>query len=137
GAFLSSVVVAIVIVLLLSAVHRSFEAEEWSVRVRKGVSVLLVSGGAFAAITNLSTAERTLVWEKPEPGQDLMSLVSAAKTKAKQEGKPLFLDFTAAWCAACKEIEAHTFPDERVQAAAARYVAVKMRSEERRVGKGV
>lgn len=126
GAFLGGVVVAIVAGILLGAVHRNFEAEEWSVRLRKGLGVVLVSGGAFAAVTNLSTAETTLVWEKPEPGQDLMSLVSAAKTKAKHEGKPLFLDFTAAWCAACKEIEAHTFPDERVQEAAARYVAVKM-----------
>jgi thiol:disulfide interchange protein DsbD len=124
--FLGGAGVVLVIGLILGAVHRSFEAEEWGVRLSKGLGVLLVSGAAFAAVTNLRTAERSLVWEKPVAGQDLMALVSAAKAKAKQEGKPLFLDFTAAWCAACKEIENHTFPDDRVQAAAGRYVSVKM-----------
>lgn len=124
--FLVGAVGVVVLGLLLGAVHRSFEAEEWGVRLSKGLGVLLVAGAGFAAVTNLRTAERSLVWQKPAPGQDLMALLSDARQKAKAEGKPLFLDFTAAWCAACKEIETHTFPDARVQDAAGRFVSVKM-----------
>lgn len=118
--------VAVVVGVLMGAIHRSFEAEEWGVRILKGCGIVLVAGASFAAITNVTMPERTLTWQKPSPGQDLLSLVESAKAKAKAEGKPLFLDFTAAWCAACKEIETHTFPDQRVQAAAGKYVAVKM-----------
>jgi thiol:disulfide interchange protein DsbD len=38
----------------------------------------------------------------------------------------MFLDFTAAWCTACKEIEKKTFPDARVQEAAGRYLSVQL-----------
>jgi thioredoxin:protein disulfide reductase len=112
--------------ILMGAIHRSFESEEWVVRLLKGTGVVLVSGACFAAITNRTMPERTLTWERATAGQDLLSLVETAKAKAKAEGKPVFLDFTAAWCAACKEIETHTFPDERVQSAAGRFVSVKM-----------
>lgn len=112
--------------VLCGAIHRSFEAEEWGVRLLKALGIVLVSGAAFAGVVNRVTPERSLVWLEPQPGQDLMALVEQAKEQAKSEGKPLFLDFTAAWCAACKEIEKNTFPDPRVQEAASRFVAVKM-----------
>ncbi len=124
--FFGSMLAVMVLGVLLGAIHRSFETEEWGVRLLKGLGILLISGAGFAAVTNVVTPERSLVWHKPEPGQDLMALVDSARTQAKLAGKPLFLDFTAAWCAACKEIETHTFPDERVQAAASRFVSVKM-----------
>lgn len=112
--------------VLCGAIHRSFETEEWGVRLLKALGIVLVSGAAFAGVVNRVTPERSLVWLEPQPGQDLMALVEQAKEQAKSEGKPLFLDFTAAWCAACKEIEKNTFPDPRVQEAAGRFVAVKM-----------
>src|SRR5690606_32634544 len=101
--FFGTMLGLVVLGILLGAIHRSFETEEWGVRLLKGLGVLLVSVAGFAAVTNVATPERSLVWLKPEPGQDLMALVDSARARAKQEGKPLFLDFTAAWCAACKE----------------------------------
>ena len=124
--FFSIMLGVMVLGILLGAIHRTFEGEDWGVRILKALGVLLVSGAGFAAVTNVVTPERSLVWLKPEPGQDLMALVDAARAKAQSEGRPLFLDFTAAWCAACKEIETHTFPDPRVQQSASRFVAVKM-----------
>ena len=38
-----------------------------------------------------------------------------AFTKAKEEGKPLFVDFFATWCLPCLEMEAKTFSDDKVQ----------------------
>lgn len=124
--FLGAMVAVLVVGLGMGAVHRSFEAEEWGVRALKALGILLISGAGFGAVTNVIMPERSLVWEKPAAGQDLMALLAAARDKARQERRPLLVDFTAAWCAACKEIDAHTFPDPRVQVAAARFVAVKM-----------
>ncbi|MEF8834355.1 MAG: thioredoxin family protein [Halofilum sp. (in: g-proteobacteria)] len=36
---------------------------------------------------------------------------------AQREGRPVMLDIYADWCVSCKELEAFTFPDPRVQAA--------------------
>lgn len=50
----------------------------------------------------------------------------AALAKANSEGKPLFIDFGAEWCKACKELEHDTFPDKTVRAEAQRYVALRV-----------
>jgi len=36
----------------------------------------------------------------------------------------MLVDFGATWCGACKELEERTFPDPRVRAEGARYVAL-------------
>ncbi len=33
---------------------------------------------------------------------------------AEEEGKPIFLDISASWCAPCKRLKATTFPDNEV-----------------------
>jgi thiol:disulfide interchange protein DsbD len=47
-----------------------------------------------------------------------------ARAKALADKKPVMIDFGAQWCKACKELEEHTFPDQKVRAAAARFVAI-------------
>lgn len=68
---------------------------------------------AGAAPAGAEAAE--LRWESNE---------SAATTRAAAEHKPLLVDFGAAWCGACKELDERTFPDPRVRAEGARYVAL-------------
>ncbi len=58
-----------------------------------------------------------LVWEKSE--------LEAVKI-ARYEHRPFMIDFTAEWCAACKELVKVTFADGRVQKRCKNFVAVRV-----------
>ncbi|MCK5146089.1 protein-disulfide reductase DsbD [bacterium] len=45
---------------------------------------------------------------------------------AKEEGRPLMIDFWADWCAACHELDERTWPDASVKTALADFVIVKI-----------
>jgi len=49
---------------------------------------------------------------------------SAGLTTAASQGRPVILDFTADWCAACKELEHLTYTDPAVVSCAADFVPV-------------
>lgn len=48
--------------------------------------------------------------------------------QARAEGRPVVIDFTANWCAACKELARDTFPAPAVRREASRFVAIRIDS---------
>jgi thiol:disulfide interchange protein DsbD len=55
-----------------------------------------------------------------------LSSEAEAVALAKSTGKPLMIDFTAEWCAACHEMERFTYTDAQVIAAAEGFVPVML-----------
>jgi thiol:disulfide interchange protein DsbD len=104
--------------LALGAVHREFGEPGVGVKVAKGLGIALVSVGAFASILGAVKPAEALTWERQD--------VERALARAATEKRPLLLDFTAAWCAACKELDKKTFSEPRVGEELGRFVAVKV-----------
>jgi thioredoxin:protein disulfide reductase len=109
---------ALLVGLLLGAVHRSFDEPGWGIKLMKGSGVLLATLATFALVTGASKPSRTLSWESLS--------VDEARQKALAEKRPLLIDFTAAWCGACKELDKHTFSEDGVAQEAGRFVAIKV-----------
>jgi thiol:disulfide interchange protein DsbD len=62
--------------------------------------------------TTVAEAEHELPFRRIKTVADLDRELVAASS----QGKTAFLDFYADWCVSCKEMEAYTFTDEKVQA---------------------
>ena len=45
---------------------------------------------------------------------------------AKEQGKAIFIDFTAGWCQYCKMMDTNTYPDATVQKSLANYVRIRI-----------
>jgi len=52
--------------------------------------------------------------------------LAALQARAQREGRPLLVDFTAAWCGACKELDKVTFSEPSVGAELGRFLTVKV-----------
>ena len=82
-----------------------------------GVGTALVGAGAAASGAGAERDGSTIAWQS---GYD------AGIAMAKAEHRPVMIDFGADWCEACKDLERKTYVDARVQAAAQRFVAIKL-----------
>ncbi len=66
--------------------------------------------------------------EAQGPHIEWVSDEAAAMERARAENKPLVIDFTAEWCAACQELEHITYQDPRVIERSASFVPVMLDS---------
>ncbi len=112
-------------------------------RLWKGLGVVLLIGGLaillgmLAGSRNLlqpldvfkggtggvaiAAEQKGLAFEKVKDVAELDARLAAAKA----DGKAVMLDFYADWCVSCKEMEAFTFSDPKVQARLANVVLLK------------
>jgi len=109
--------------VLLGAFSGSFHGGSALRKLAKGAGVALVVGGIVYASGAASARARVqgerLAWQFH---QDEL----AAIAQARAEGRPVIIDFWAEWCTACKELDKTAWADPRVQAAAGRFVTLKM-----------
>jgi len=105
--------------LLAGAVHLSFYATSWSVRLRKAFGIAMTVVG----LTGLISYAQAL-----PPGAKLQwrEDYHQALKEARASNRPLLVDFGASWCGACGELERHTFTDPRIVKEGERFVAVKV-----------
>lgn len=93
-------------------------AQQRVIRLKQLVGVvmigLMLQAGYSMFFKPVSDAQ--IVWE---------SYSQAAIDQAKSEGKPVLIDFTADWCAACHELDKYTYTDAKVVAEADRFVRLK------------
>jgi thiol:disulfide interchange protein DsbD len=118
--------------LVLAAIHVAAERRKSPIahlsKPAKLASIVPAVAGLFLVITSwqLGTSmipsaqaagngPQAMVFESSEP---------EAVARAAREHKPLLVDLGASWCPACKELDEKTFPDPRVRAEGARFVAL-------------
>ncbi|MSP86080.1 MAG: protein-disulfide reductase DsbD [Methylotenera sp.] len=97
-------------------------------KVGKGVAVILLIVGVALLVGALSGAKSALqplnafiASSKNQPITSplaftrITSIAMLEKKLAETNGRPVMLDFYADWCVACKELEALTFSNQKVQ----------------------
>lgn len=132
---------------IFAALHSLRRREKRGLRLFwSAVALVLLAGGIYAAVTrNGGPAQLTRVASvdsqvtSPTLGAPSLQAATAAAhddtwlteeaeglRRARETGKPLIIDFGAAWCAACKELEHKTFPHPEVAALLTRFVKVRI-----------
>lgn len=109
---------AVVVGVLLGAVTREFGEPGAGPKFMKGLGLALVCGGVFAMVMGVLKPAEALSWQQGN--------VEEARQRAIRENRPLVVDFTAAWCVACKELDKLTFAEKAVGTEMGRFVAVKV-----------
>ncbi len=115
--------------ILLGAIHRSFERRTAEVGL-KAVGILFVTAGLIVRAGALDAPASGQMWSKlclnRQQGKRVLTTVSEALSRrsvslfdealerARRDKRPVMVDFSAEWCAACKELDRRTYIDPTV-----------------------
>jgi thiol:disulfide interchange protein DsbD len=116
----------------LGAVHLSFKDSKQFAPKALGVTAILMGfllrmATPSAAAVPLAGGER-YQWSMVFKADEAKSTnpFEQALAQAKADCKPVLIDFFADWCAACKELDQHTYVSKDVVAEAQRFVSIKV-----------
>ncbi len=117
--------------VLLGAIHHSFKdgtkAQVWQKAL--GVTALVVALAVRVAPLPepQQPQSRSLEWSSFSADKaNSAAPFDALLEKAKSTCKPVMIDFFAEWCAACKELDQHTYTAQAVVDEADRFVNIKV-----------
>ncbi len=108
----------ILVGVLLGAIHREFSSVDVKDKVLKGLGTFISTSAAFVLVAALTKPESELNWNYQS--------LELGQLAALENQQPLIVDFTAAWCGACKELDKITFANSEVSREAGRFHAVKV-----------
>jgi thioredoxin:protein disulfide reductase len=98
------------LLIIIGVLFGAFHADGHS--MKKSVKYLKITGAIITALgivwilkMPVGNTENKLNWD---------TNLEHSFTIAKENNKPVVLDFTAEWCTACKELEAMTFSDKNI-----------------------
>jgi len=122
---------ALILAVLLWSQSRSSSRAAWGLRtvgVAAGVyGLALATGSALGSTDPLAPIPLHAATTQALPFRTIKSLAElereVAQARARHVG--VLVDFTAAWCTSCREMERYTFSDPRVQAALAHSVLLR------------
>jgi thioredoxin:protein disulfide reductase len=114
---------ALILAWLLWSATRTGTAATWGLRAAGVLAALyglaLAAGAALGGTDPLAPIPAFAAKTHALPFRSIKSLadLDAQVAQARAQGHSVLVDFSAAWCTSCKEMERYTFTDPAVQAA--------------------
>lgn len=117
------------------------EESSTGARINKSLGILLVLIGLYSVVGGMLQTRviapmiSVALLDKPAAGPvqavaqariEWKSNYQASIDEARAGNKPVMIDFTASWCAACKELEHETFSDQKVIDIASEFVTIRV-----------
>ncbi len=104
--------------IAVGAVHLSYHTHSFNVRLRKTIGVAVCVFAMYLGIGSLTAVQAADI--------DWVYNLDEGLEIAKQQNKPVMIDFYADWCTVCKQIEAQTFAANEVSEELKRFIAIKV-----------
>ena len=112
--------IALVALLLASGIFLGFiersEVRTAAFRAARYATVVIAVAAAAWVLVPARGEAAGLEWQPYD---------AALLEQAKQDGRPVIIDFTAQWCIACKELEHYTFSDPDVSKEGERFLTLR------------